>query len=203
LRPEEDKQALIFMESADDSVFGSNPNTDILRYMFNTGASSWYGFQGGSGVNGTNVADLKIYMDWPGFVNGTANVPPVIKVPVPQVTGGSDSQGNPIDAFVFETAEIIANTTTGNVWYSIWVPHSLLDSSSLVYGDVQFNFAGAPNSLSPLTTDSTLRRFDITYTGSNWPNGTYRVFSSNGGWNQGASGVVDTTANYIRGGSLI
>ena len=191
------------MESADDATFGANPNTDILRYMFNGGAASWFGFQGGSGVNGANIPDLSIYIDWPGFVTGTTNVPPVIRVPVPQTTGGNDSQGNFIDAFVFETAEVLASTTTGNVWYSIWVPHSLLDSSTKVYSDVQFNFAGSPGGLSPLTTDSSLRSKDIVYTGSNWPNGTYRVFSSNGGWNQGASGVVDTTANYIRGGSLI
>jgi len=172
-------QALVFMESADDAVFGADPNTDIQRYMFNNGASSWFGFQSGSGVNGANASDLLIYMDWPGFINGTSNVPAALTALVPH------------------------GTTTGNIWYSIWVPHSLLNNSSQVYSQIEINFAGSPTTLTPTNTDSTLRSIDVVYNGSNWPNGTYRVFSNNGGFNVGSIGVVDTTSNYFKGGTLI
>jgi hypothetical protein len=191
------------MESADDAVFGADSNTDIQRYMFTNGASSWYGFQSGSGVNGANASDLLIYMDWPGFINGTSNVPAAISASVPQTSGGSDGEGNSIEAYKFVTTEVSGGTTTGNVWYSIWVPHSLLNNSSQVYSQIEVNFAGSPTSLSSLNTDSSLRSIDVVYNGSNWPNGTYRVFSNNGGFNQGSSGVVDTTSNYFRGGTLI
>tara|TARA_R110000803_G_scaffold183581_1_gene245932 strand:+ start:340 stop:855 length:516 start_codon:yes stop_codon:yes gene_type:complete len=171
--------------------------------MVTTGATSWFGFKAGSGVNGVNVSDLTLYMDWPGFVSGTTNVPAVIQSTVPQVAGGTDAFGNLITAFTFKTTIVSGGTTTGNVWYSIWVPHSLLNNSTQVYADIGFNFNGNSTNFNVLTTDTTLRSYDIVYTGANWPNTTYRVFSNNGGYNQGSSGVVDTTDNFIRGGSLI
>ena len=192
------------MESADDSQFASNPDTDILRYMADNGATTWYGFQGGTGVNGANASQLELYMDWPGHVTGTTNnLNGTILGNVSQTSGGFDSFGNAIVAYTFETIEVPANTVTGDIWYSIWVPHSLLDNSSKVYSTIQVNFNGSPTSLTSLTTDSTLRSIDVVYTGTNWPNTTYRVFSNNGGYNQGSSGVLDTTENYFRGGSLI
>jgi len=143
-------------------------------------------------------------MDWPGHVTGTTNnLNGTILGNVSQTSGGFDSFGNAIVAYTFETIEVPANTVTGDIWYSIWVPHSLLDNSSKVYSTIQVNFNGSPTSLTSLTTDSTLRSIDVVYTGTNWPNTTYRVFSNNGGYNQGSSGVLDTTENYFRGGSLI
>ena len=61
------------MESNDDVQFNPNPNTDLGTYMVDN-ATSWYGFWT-SGVAGINAADLAIYMDWPGFINGTSNIP--------------------------------------------------------------------------------------------------------------------------------
>ena len=203
--PEPTLNALIFIESGDDAQFGTNPDTDILQYMFQQlgGSASWYGFQS-NGTGGVNATGLQTYMDWPGFVTGTTNnTNGTIQVSVPQSGGGVDSFGNAISQYAFVTAEVPTNTVTGNIFYSIFVPHSLLNNSTKVYSEILVNYLGSPNSLSALGTDPTLRVIDVVYNGPNWPNTTYRVFSGGGGYNQGSPGVTDTNANYFKGGSLI
>jgi len=190
------------MESGDDAVFGPNANTDIGTYML-ANASGWFGFQTSGAPNfPTDVNDFLIWMDWPGFTGGTANVPAVITASIPQSGGGTDSYGNTIEAYKFLTTEIPANSTTGNVWYVVLAPLSMTNNQ--VYQTIGIDYANAPTSLSNITTDSGIRASNIVYTGSNWPNTTYRVYtqSQNNGFNVGAFGVTDSTNNYFRGGTL-
>jgi hypothetical protein len=193
--------ALLFMESTDDAVFGGNPNTDIGDYMV-ANATSWYGFWI-SGIAGINAADLAVYMDWPGFINGTSNVPSVIKITIPQTSGGLDSYGNSIEAYKFITTQVAANSTTGNVWYSVFAP--TVQTNNQTYNTVGFNYSDSPNTLTYASTEPVAYSQLITYTGSEWTNTNYRVYTQGGsgnGFNNGSNGVTDTTNNYFKGGAL-
>jgi hypothetical protein len=195
-------KALLFMESTDDVLFAGNPNTDLGSYMI-ANATSWYGFWT-SGVAGINATDLLIYMDWPGFKNGTTNVPAVIEIEIPQTTGGFDSYGNSIEAYKFFTTEVTANTTTGNVWYSIFAPP--IKTNNKVYSSIGINYANAPTTLVNTSTEPTVYVYNIGYPGINWINGAYRVYTQSAvgnGFNTGSAGVIDSTNNYFRGGTLI
>ena len=187
-------KALLFMESTDDVLFAGNPNTDLGSYMI-ANATSWYGFWT-SGVAGINATDLLIYMDWPGFKNGTTNVPAVIEIEIPQTTGGFDSYGNSIEAYKFFTTEVTANTTTGNVWYSIFAPP--IKTNNKVYSSIGINYANAPTTLVNTSTEPTVYVYNIGYPGINWINGAYRVYTQSAvgnGFNTGSAGVIDSTNN--------
>jgi hypothetical protein len=194
-------KALLFMESTDDAVFGGDPNTDIGDYMI-ANATSWYGFWI-SGIAGINAADLAVYMDWPGFISGTSNVPPVIKITIPQTSGGLDAYGNSIEAYKFITTQVAANSTTGNVWYSVFAP--TVQTNNQTYNTVGFNYSDSPNTLTYASTEPVAYSQLITYTGSEWTNTNYRVYTQGGsgnGFNNGSNGVTDTTNNYFKGGTL-
>ena len=196
-------QAILFMESTDDAVFGGNPSTDIGDYMLANGSGNWYGFWV-SGVAGINAADLEVYMNWPGFITGTTNVPPAIKITIPQTSGGVDSYGNAIEAYKFLTTQVNANSTTGNVWYSVFAPPTKTNNKT--YSSVGINYANAPATLVNTSTEPTVYVYNINYAGINWSPATYKVYTQSGsgnGFNNGSDGVTDTTNNYFRGGTLI
>ena len=198
-------QALIFMESGDDAVFAGDENTDIGDWMVNQGASNWFGFQtSGMPTFPGDVNDFLIWMDWPGFTAGTVNVPAVITATIPQTGGGTDSYGNTIEAYKFLTTEIAGNTTTGNVQYVVLAPISMTNNQ--VYSTIGINYSNAPTSLTNTSTDSGLRGTNISYTGSNWPNTNYRVYTGSpgsGGFDIGVPTTTDATNNYFRGGTLV
>jgi hypothetical protein len=193
-------RAILFMESSDDAVFGGDPNTDIGDYML-ANATSWYGFWN-SGIVEINAADLAIYMDWPGFVNGTSNVPRAIEIIIPQTSGGVDSFGNTIEAYKFLTTQVNSGNI-GDVWYSIFAPIS--QTNNQTYNTIGFNYAGSPLTLSYTSTNPSTYLENIVYTGSNWSLSTYKAYSQSapgGGMNQGTIGVTDSTNNYFKGGTL-
>jgi hypothetical protein len=196
---------LIFIESSDDTVNPSgNPDTDLFAYMIANGASNWFGFQ----VSGLpnfpiDVNDFLLWMDWNGFVTGTTNnTNGTLQSIVPQTSGGLDDFGNVIDAFNFETTEIPANTVTGQAWYVILAPLNL--TNNLAYKTVGISYNDAPQSLTNYNTESSVRSTNINYVGSNWFNTTYRVYTSsqNNGFTNGVQGVLDTTNNFFKGGTL-
>lgn len=188
-------KALIFMESDDDVV-------PLAEYMV---GKTWQGFWAGGNpilTNPTILADFLFYLDWPGFVTGTTNVPPVIKATIPQTSGGNDAYGNAIEAYKFLTTEITGGTTTGNVQYVILAPLSLTNNK--IYSSVGISFTNSPLVLTDTLTDTNLNATNIIYTGSNWANATYRIYSqsTNSGFSNGSSGITDPTNNYFRGGTL-
>ena len=197
--------ALIFMESSDDAIFGGNNNTDVATYMMNNGNGYWYGFQV-SGIpdltDANFLSDFLIWMDWPGFYTGTTNVPPVIKTPIPQTSGGNDSFGNPIEAYKFLTTEVTGGTITGNIQYVILAPRSLTNNQ--IYSSVGINYNNSSATLTYTLTDNVLDSVNIVYTGANWANSTYRVYSQSpsNGFDNGNIGITDATNNYFRGGTL-
>ena len=201
---------LIFMESSDDVLFTGPDNTDLGSYMVNNGAINWFGYQMSGVPSFTNPAtsaqtmsDYILWMDWPGFVNGTSNVPPVITQMVPQTGGGTDSFGNSIEAYKFVTTEISGNTTTGNVYYIVMGP--LSKTNNQLYQTIGINYNDSPNALLNTYTESIVRNTNIIYSGVNWGNTTYRIYtqSAGNGFNVGIYGVDDNSNNFFRGGLLL
>ncbi len=195
-------RAILFMESTDDATGSGTVENDILQYML-VNATSWFGFWN-SGVVGINAADLAVYMDWPGFITGTTNVPAAIEITIPQTSGGVDSYGNSIEAYKFLTTQVNANSTTGNVWYSIFAPPSKTNNQT--YSTIGINYANSPTTLTNTSTEPTVYTYNINYTGIEWVSSTYKVYTQSGngnGFNSGSDGITDTTNNYFRGGTLI
>lgn len=197
--------ALIFMESGDDCTGTGPENTDLLTYMINNGSGAWFTFHS-DGIpiltDPAKLSDFLVYLDWPGFVTGTANVPSTIKTPVPQSSGGYDSFGNAIEAYKFVTTEVTGGSTTGNVQYVILAPNSLTNNK--VYSSVGISYNNSPLTLIDTLTDTNLRSVNIVYTGGNWPQTTYKVYSQSpsNGFDTGNDGITDSTNNYFRGGTL-
>jgi hypothetical protein len=196
-------RAILFMESQDDVQFGGNPNTDLGDYMVLNAVNNWYGFWT-SGVVGINAADLAIYMNWPGFLTGTTNVPAAIQITIPQSSGGVDAYGNAIEAYKFLTTQVSANSTTGDVWYSVFAPP--VKTNNQTYSTIGVNYSNAPNTLIAVSTEPTVYVYNVAYSGSNFPTASYKVYTqsaANNGFNNGSTGVTDSTNNYFRGGTLI
>lgn len=200
--------ALIFIESSDDAVNPvGDPNTDILAYMISTGATTWYGFQV-SGIpnfgDPNQVVDFLLWMDWTGFVNGTANnTNGTLQATIPQISGGLDSYGNVIDAFTFLTTEVPSNTVTGSIYYVVMAPLTMTNNQ--IYSQIAIDYNNSPQSMISYNTETSLRTTNIIYSGSNWVNTTYRVYtqSPNNGFTNGSPGVLDTTNNFFKGSTLI
>ena len=201
---------LIFMESSDDVLFTGPDNTDLGSYMVNNGAINWFGYQmsgipsfSNPSTSAQTMSDYILWMDWPGFVYGTANVPPVITQMVPQSGGGTDSFGNTIEAYKFLTTEVLENTTTGNVYYIVMGP--LSKTNNQVYQTIGINYNDSPNALLNTFTENIVRNTNIIYSGVNWGNTTYRIYtqSAGNGFNVGISGVDDNSNNFFRGGLLL
>ena len=197
--------ALLFMESSDD-VLGIGPeSTDLATYML-ANATGWFGFQLTGLPTSSDVADVLIWMDWPGFKYGTTNVPPVITAPVPQTTTGTnDAYGNPIQAYKFTTMQVPAGSTTGNIYYVILTPRELVNGGTQRYSQIGINYNGTATSLVSTNTDSGTRNLNLVYGGLNWSNTTYFISSnaSGNGFNSGIPGAIDSTDNYFRAQSLI
>lgn len=200
--------ALLFMESADDAVNPSgNPLTDLLAYMITTGATQWFGFQNSGLPNfgsAAQIADFLLWMDWPGFVNGTSNnTNGTLQATIPQTSGGVDIHGNVIDAYTFITIEVPGGTVTGNIYYVVLAP--LSQTNNQVYAQIGIDYTNSPTNLVSVNTEPSVRNTNIVYTGPNWNNTTYRVYtqSPNNGFNFGIGGVTDPTNNYFRGSTLI
>jgi hypothetical protein len=155
-------KALIFIESSDDAVNPiGNPNNDILAYMISNGASGWFGFQT-SGIPNlpTDLNDFLLWMDWPGFFNGTSNnTNGTLQSTIPQTSGGSDLYGNVIDAYNFVTTEIPSNTVTGQAWYVVLAPISLTNNTT--YSSIGISYNDTPQSLIGYNTENSIKNTNI------------------------------------------
>ena len=193
------------MESGDDATGTGNVNNDIAVYMTTYGSGNWNGFQS-SGLptftDPNQINDFKIWMDWPGFKTGTTNnLNGTIKVTIPQTSGGVDSFGNAIEAYKFLTTEVPLNTVRGNIWYAVLAPLSMTNNQT--YDKVGISYVGNTAAVPLTNTDLDTRAQNIVYSGLNFVNTTYRIYTNSSNWNVGAPGVFDTTNNYFRGGTLI
>jgi hypothetical protein len=183
-------KAILFIEPLSGSSL-------IGQWMTNEGVD-FYGFSNGSQPSIAPAyfdSDMNSYVNFTGWTNNT--FPEIITANVPQTTGGVDALGNPIIAYNFETTSVsVAESTSGNAWYTWIIPVSLTNNlSQLTIG----YSTSAPSPLTIVSTEPTIRANAFTYTGNLIPKTTYRVYTTYPGTNfrLANSGVI-----YFKGESV-
>jgi hypothetical protein len=183
-------KAILFIEPLSGSSL-------IGQWMTDEGVD-FYGFSNGSQPSSAPAyfdSDMNSYVNFTGWTNNT--FPEIITANVPQTTGGVDALGNPIIAYNFETTSVsVAESTSGNAWYTWIIPVSLTNNlSQLTIG----YSTSAPSPLTIVSTESTIRTNTFTYTGNLIPKTTYRVYTTYPGTNfrLANSGVI-----YFKGESV-
>jgi len=153
------------------------------------------------------VSDFLVWMDWPGFINGTSNGSGIKYLTVPQANGGPDTYGNTIDQYKFETVEISGSsfTTSSTVQFVFTIPHVALASSTRTYSSIGFNYLSVPaDAVANLAVVTNTKNYNLNYTGSNWTNTIYRAHSTYPGTFSRLIQPSDASNNfYFRGGNLI
>lgn len=193
-------KAILFMESADDALGTGPQSTDILSYML-TNASGWYGFRTSGLPLARDTNDIKVWMDWPGFKNGSNNVPSCKLSDIPQTSGGTDNYGNFQSQYKFKTIEVQANSLKGSVHFIVLAPKNGLNNGLNLYNSIGINYNGSPQSLTSPSTDSNLRGIRFNYVGNNFPNGVYYIFTngSGNGYTRGSQGTFNSSNYYFKG----
>jgi hypothetical protein len=183
-------KAILFIEPLSGSSL-------IGQWMTDEGVD-FYGFSNGSQPSMAPAYfndDMNAYVNFSGWTNNV--FPEIITSNVPQTTGGVDALGNPIVAYNFETVGVsIAESTSGNAWYTWIVPVSLTNNLT------QLTIGYSTSSPSPLTivsTESTIRTNTFTYTGNLIPKTTYRVYTTYPGTN---FRLANTGVIYFKGESV-
>jgi len=140
----------------------------------NNNSSTFYGF--GFASTPSTGTDITLFMDWPGFYDGTA--PAVIEADIPQSSGGNDSFGNTISQFNFVTTEVPQGTVSGGAWYYWLIPQSRIGVSTNRQLTIGYNINSDANTLTSVNMSSSIYGIAGNYSGSNWPADTYRMYST-------------------------
>ena len=197
-------KAIIFIEAGADANCSGTNELDLCTFMLEENfQGTWFGFWISGVSSSFNSNDAAVYMDWPGWQNGTENnILGHILSNVPQSSGGTDFYGNFKNAYSFETVQIPSGSVQGQAYFSVWIPLELMDEGLSIMTSVLANFSSNPQCGSEVFTPF-LSGVDVEYTGVNWPNATYRVFTTglNAGLNLGSSGVYNSSYYYLKGGS--
>jgi len=156
-------------------ILEQSNNLDFATYMYNNG-STFYGF--GLDYAPTTDSDVTLFMDWPGWFDGTA--PTVIETEIPQITGGIDTYGNLKTEYNFITTQVPKGTAT-DAWYIWLIPQSMLGGSDKRQTYIGYNINNSPNSLISQPMTSSIYQYGGSYTGSNWINDTYRMYTTHPG----------------------
>ena len=126
--------AYLLIEPASDAA-------NIGTYMFNNGATGFFGFNNGSGPTSSN--EIRTYMNYYSANQGTGNVPLVISQTIPQTSGGNDSFNNAIQQYNFVTTKVTQGTVAGNAWYTWLIPDDSIGgvgtTDRLLSIDLSFN----------------------------------------------------------------
>ena len=138
---------------------------------------------------------MNAYLSYSGW-NGTA--PQIITGTISPINGGTDSFGNPIEAYKFQTTEVPLGTTS-NSWFTWFISTGNTNGQKL--SQIATNTSGNPTALSPKTMNSALYNLTVNYSGSSIPSDVYRVYSTAGA---GFDFRINPSANiYFRGNTLI
>ena len=170
-------------------------NTSFAQYMYDSG-STFYGFAYNS--QPSTGFDITTFMDWPGWFDGTA--PTVIEQTIPQTSGGVDDFGNGIVQYNFLTTRVPRNTAS-NAWYIWLIPQSQIGGSSNRQRNIEYNVNSVPSGFISQPMTSTVYEIAANYTGSNWVNDTYRMYTTHPG--QAFSITNNNTDDIFFRGGLI
>jgi hypothetical protein len=115
------------------------------------------------------------------------------------ISGGTDTYGNPIDAYLFQTYRVPAGTVSGDAWYTWIVPTA--STNNQIISQIGYNNAGNPNALTAVNTQPSIYNLSVTNTGSTIPIGVYKVYSTYTSPTFRINGTVNDI--YFKGNTLI
>ena len=124
--------------------------------------------------------------------------PQVLTGPISTTSGGNDTYGNPISAYLFQTTKV-SGGTAGNSWYT-WIISTGATNGQKV-SQISTNIAGNPNALTARNMNSSYYNLTVEYTGGTIPAGTYRVYTSNTNTDFRINASVSDI--YFKGNTLI
>ncbi len=173
--------------------------TTFNSWMTSQG-SNWRGFNINSPsiIQNTFESEFITYLDYPGW--GSAS-PAIRKEFISYSSGGFDSFGNPIEAYIFQTHEVPNTVLNENefAWYTWLVETGLTNGQK--YSTIGVSTNGSSSSLSEKYLESTYYELTVQYGGSpTIPAGTYRVYTT---YINSEFKIKNLSNNiYFRGGNL-
>jgi len=118
-------------------------------------------------------------------VNGDAwkfNLPNYINMPdIPQSSGGTDTFGNPLQAFNFKTIKISKNTVNDQFsWVVVLIPINAMNNDTRRQKQIEVveKLGNTTRSRRVFLTENVVSNVVINYTGNRIPAGQYRVYST-------------------------
>lgn len=151
-------------------------STNIGQWMYDSG-SNFFGFTNTSQPSQNQTLfnfDLNTYVSYSGWTGGS--LPSVIRQIVPQENDHLDDYGNQIVKYNFVTTAVPSRTTRSVAWYTWIIPTGATGGEYQT--DIDFNYLGNPNNLTPAKTEQTIYTYTFTYTGNTIPQDTYRVYTT-------------------------
>jgi hypothetical protein len=118
----------------------------------------------------SQINDYLSYSGWGG------NSHAIITGKISQTSGGLDTYGNFINAYLFQTTEFPGGSILGNGWFTWFVPTGATNGQIMT--QIGTNNAGNPNALTSRNLNSSYYGITVVYTGSSIPAGTYRVYTT-------------------------
>jgi hypothetical protein len=161
--------------------------------------SAWKGFNAIPNNPSTNPStfndQMNAYISYTGW--GIYN-PAIVVTGITSTSGGVDSQGQPIEAYKFQTAELPAGIFSGT---SAWVTWFVATGATNGQRYSTIEFGNNASTSSTMTVPVDYVSFDIDYTGNTIPPGIYRMYSSYS--STAFRPLVANLPQYYRGGTLI
>jgi hypothetical protein len=175
-----------------------SPRTNLNAWMTDQG-SAWKGFNAIPNNPSTNPStfndQMNAYISYTGW--GIYN-PAIVVTGITSTSGGVDSQGQPIEAYKFQTAELPAGIFSGT---SAWVTWFVATGATNGQRYSTIEFGNNASTSSTMTVPVDYVSFDIDYTGNTIPPGIYRMYSSYS--STSFRPLVANLPQYYRGGTLI
>jgi hypothetical protein len=173
-----------------------NLNTQFNGWM-QSRSSSFRGFSNGIAPSINQITYSQQLNSYLSFSGWGGNAPSVRSSNISRTSGGVDSYGNLIQAYLFKTHEVPADLVSGYSWFT-WVI-STNGTNNDVITNIGVNDYGDPNSLTPVGVNSVYSNMTVQYTGSTIPQGNYRVYTT---FNNTNFRLLNTNNIYFKGNSL-
>lgn len=155
----------------------TSANTQFNNWFLSVGSPGVFrGFANGLALSTNPVTyntQMNNYISYSGWSVNTPNIGTGYTSPV---SGGLDSFGNSVNAYLIQTYKVPAGTVAGNAWYTWIVPTGTTNGQ--IMSQMGYNNAGNPNSLTTVNMQSSIYNLTVTNTGSTIPPGVYRVYST-------------------------
>jgi len=151
---------------------------DIATWLNDEGAS-FYGFN--VGIPPQNEADVRKYMEYYSLFGGEGTVPSIISIPIPQVGGGVDSEGNEIVKYNFTTTQIASGLVPEQAWYTFIIPDDSIGgtSSGLRQKSIDVSYGQGPNTFNTEQMSQTFYNYQpVVNPGGAYIAGSYRMYTT-------------------------